>query len=108
MGAPNNTAPGNGARPLQDVLHCPGVFLLRPLVQWIECLASNQAVWVRFLQGRPVINSRMKLFEATIRTLDGKEFKDRVGAQTAQEARLLLQARYGPRAVPYLPKMIPS
>lgn len=50
----------------------------------------------------------MKLFEATIRTLDGKEFKDRVGAQTAQEARLLLQARYGPRAVPYLPKMIPS
>jgi hypothetical protein len=50
----------------------------------------------------------MKLFEATIRTPDGKEFKDRVGAQTAQEARLLLQTRYGPRAVPYLPRLIPS
>lgn len=58
--------------------------------------------------GPASINRRMKLFEATIRTLDGKEFKDRVGAQTAQEARLLLQARYGPRAVPYLPKLIPS
>jgi hypothetical protein len=50
----------------------------------------------------------MKLFEATIRTTDGREFKDRVGADTAQAARFLLQQRYGPRAVPYLPKMIPS
>ena len=50
----------------------------------------------------------MKLFEATIRTQDGREFKDRVGAETAQEARLLLQQRYGPRAVPYLPKSIPG
>ena len=50
----------------------------------------------------------MKLFEATIRTPDGREFKDRVGAETAQEARLLLQQRYGPRAVPYIPKLIPS
>jgi hypothetical protein len=47
----------------------------------------------------------MKLFEATIRTSDGREFKDRVGADAA---RLLLQQRYGPRAVPYLPKIIPS
>ena len=39
---------------------------------------------VRSSQGRP-LNSCMKLFEATIRTPDGKEFKDRVGAQTAQE-----------------------
>ena len=46
----------------------------------------------------------MKLFEATIRTPDGREFKDRVGADTAQAARFLLQQRYGPRAVPYLPK----
>lgn len=50
----------------------------------------------------------MKLFEATIRTPDGREFKDRVGADTPQEAKLLLQAKYGPRAVPYLPKLIPS
>jgi hypothetical protein len=49
----------------------------------------------------------MKLFEATVR-VDGREFKDRVGANTAEEARMLLQQRHGPRAVPYLPKMIPS
>jgi hypothetical protein len=49
----------------------------------------------------------MKLFEATIR-VDGKEFKDRVGAETADEARKLLQQRYGPRAVPFIPHMIPS
>jgi hypothetical protein len=80
---------------------------VRPLVQWIEYVASNHVVGVRSSQGRPY-KYRMKLFEATIRTADGREFKDRVGAETAQEARLLLQSRYGPRAVPYLPKIIPS
>ena len=50
----------------------------------------------------------MKLFEATIRRPDGSEFKDRVGANDAQEARQLLQQRHGPRAVPYVPHMIPS
>ena len=49
----------------------------------------------------------MKLFEATIR-VDGREFKDRVGAETADEARRLLQQRWGPRAVPFIPHMIPS
>lgn len=49
----------------------------------------------------------MKLFEATIR-VNGKEFKDRVGANSAEEARMLLQQRYGPRAVPFVPRMIPS
>jgi hypothetical protein len=49
----------------------------------------------------------MKLFEATIR-VDGKEFKDRVGANSAEEARRLLQQRHGPRAVPFVPHMIPS
>jgi hypothetical protein len=49
----------------------------------------------------------MKLFEATIR-VNGKEFTDRVGANTADEARRLLQERHGPRAVPFIPKMIPS
>ncbi len=79
----------------------------RPLVKWISFRASNPGVGVRSSQGRPY-KYRMKLFEATIRTADGREFKDRVGAETAQEARLLLQSRYGPRAVPYLPKIIPS
>jgi hypothetical protein len=31
----------------------------------------------------------MKLFEATVRRPDGSEFKDRVGAMDAQEARRL-------------------
>jgi len=50
----------------------------------------------------------MKLFEATVRRPDGSEFKDRVGATDADEARRLLQQRHGPRAVPYMPRMIPS
>jgi hypothetical protein len=50
----------------------------------------------------------MKLYEATIRTPDGREFKDRVGANDAYEARMLLQQRHGPRAVPYLPVLKPS
>ena len=50
----------------------------------------------------------MKLYEATVRGPDGKEFKARVGADSAEEARRLLQQLHGPRAVPYLPHMIPS
>jgi hypothetical protein len=49
----------------------------------------------------------MKLYEATVR-VNGKEFKDRVGANSAKEARLLLQQRHGSRAVPYIPHIIPS
>ena len=49
----------------------------------------------------------MKLYEATIK-VNGKEFKDRVGADNAEQARQLLQQRWGPRAVPYIPHMIPS
>ena len=50
----------------------------------------------------------MKLYEATVKTPDGREFKDRVGANTAEEARRLLQQRHGPRAVPYMPRIIPG
>ena len=50
----------------------------------------------------------MKLFEATVKGPDGKEFKARVGADTAEEARRLLQQLHGPRSVPYLPRIIPS
>jgi hypothetical protein len=73
----------------------------------VSLISSRSAVRIRPPQ--PIlISTCMKLFEATIRTQDGREFKDRVGADTAQEARLLLQQRYGPRAVPYLPKIIPG
>jgi hypothetical protein len=50
----------------------------------------------------------MKLFEATIKMPDGREFKDRVGANSVQEAMQLLQQRHGSRAVQYLPKIIPQ
>jgi hypothetical protein len=52
----------------------------------------------------------MKLWEATIREPGpgGREFTARVGADTAEEARRLLQQLHGPRAVPYLPRMIAS
>jgi hypothetical protein len=52
----------------------------------------------------------MKLWEATIRESGpgGKEFTARIGADTADEARRLLQQLHGPRSVPYLPRMIAS
>ena len=50
----------------------------------------------------------MKLYEAVVKGPDGREFKDRVGANDAYEARKLLQQRHGSRAVPYLPYAIPS
>ena len=70
----------------------------------VECLPYTQNVGSSNLSRSTKI---MKLFEATIR-VNGKEFKDRVGAENAQEAMKLLQQRHGPRAVPYIPKMIPS
>jgi len=51
---------------------------------------------------------RLRLWEATVRTADGREFRDRVGAVTAEEARRLLQERHGPRAIPYIPHLIPG
>jgi len=52
----------------------------------------------------------MKLWEATIREPGpgGREFKAKIGAETAEEARRKLQELYGPRSVPYLPHMIAS
>ena len=52
----------------------------------------------------------MKLWEATIREPGprGREFTARVGAETAEEARRLLQQQHGPRSEPYLPRMIPG
>jgi hypothetical protein len=65
-------------------------------------------VWVLKTATVPQCKYSMKLYEATIRTADGREFKDRVGANDAYEARMLLQQRHGPRAVPYLPVLKPS
>ena len=52
----------------------------------------------------------MKLYEATIREPGPgtQERKVRIGANSPEEARQLLQQLYGPRSVPYMPRMIPS
>ena len=49
----------------------------------------------------------MPMYETTVRTPQG-ETKDRVYAKDAQEAKKLLEQRHGPRAVPYIPHIIPS
>ena len=52
----------------------------------------------------------MKLWEATVRQPGPgtEEIKVRIGADTAEEARRRLQELYGPRSVPYLPRLVPS
>jgi hypothetical protein len=52
----------------------------------------------------------MKLYEATVREPGPgtEERKVRIGANSAEEARRKLQELYGPRSVPYLPRLIPS
>ena len=62
---------------------------------------------VRVSHGAP---KNMKLYEATIREPGPgtEERKVRIGAESAEEARRLLQQLYGPRSVPYLPRVVPS
>lgn len=56
------------------------------------------------------LNMIMKLWEAIVRQPGPgtEEIKVRVGAETAEEARRLLQQLHGPRSVPYLPKQVPQ
>jgi hypothetical protein len=50
----------------------------------------------------------MPRYKATVRTPQGEE-KKQVWADTPQEARRLFEQLYGgPRAVPYLPRVIPG
>ena len=50
----------------------------------------------------------MPMYETTVRTPQGEETK-RVWADTPQEAKKLFEQLYGgPRAVPYIPKIVPS
>jgi len=49
----------------------------------------------------------MPMYEATVRTPEGDK-KDRVWARDLIEARTLLEQRYGPRNVPFIPHIIPS
>lgn len=52
----------------------------------------------------------MKLYEATIRDPGPgtEERQVRIGANSAEEARRLLQQLYGPRSVPYMPRVVSS
>ena len=50
----------------------------------------------------------MPMYETTVRTSGGEE-KKRIFADTPQEAKKLFEQLYGgPRAVPYIPKIVPS
>lgn len=50
----------------------------------------------------------MPMYETTVRTPQGEE-KKRIYADTPQEAKKLFEQLYGgPRAVPYVPHIIPS
>ena len=50
----------------------------------------------------------MPMYETTVRTPQGEE-KKRMYAGTPQEAKKLFEQMYGgPRAVPYIPHIVPS
>ena len=50
----------------------------------------------------------MPLYETTVKTAQGEE-KKQIYARDAAEAKRLFEQMYGgPRAVPYLPKIIPG
>lgn len=50
----------------------------------------------------------MPMFETTVRTPQGEE-KKRIYATDVKEAKKLFEQLYGgPRAVPYIPKIVPS
>ena len=50
----------------------------------------------------------MPMYETTVRTSQGEE-KKRIFADTPQEAKKLFEQLYGgPRAVPYIPRVVPS
>ncbi len=50
----------------------------------------------------------MPMYETTVRTLQGEE-KKRIYAKDVKEAKQLFEQLYGgPRAVPYIPHVVPS
>jgi len=48
----------------------------------------------------------MPMYETTVKTPEGEK-KERVYANNAQEAKQLLEQRFGPRNVPYIPHTVP-
>lgn len=63
---------------------------------------------VRAQLGEPFKDQIMPMYETTVRTPQGEE-KKRIYADNVQEARKLFEQLYGgPRAVPYIPHVVPS
>ena len=63
---------------------------------------------VRVQHQVPKENTIMPMYETTVRTPQGEE-KKRIYADTPQEAKKLFEQLYGgPRAVPYIPKIVAS
>ena len=63
---------------------------------------------VRVSLGAPIKGITMPMYETTVRTPSGEE-KKRIYADTPQEAKKLFEQLYGgPRAVPYIPHVVPS
>ena len=65
-----------------------------------------------FMRSSPAPGTKFKdcnmpMYETTVRTPNG-DTKDRVYAKDLTEAKQLFEQRYGPRNVPYVPKVIPS
>ena len=50
--------------------------------------------------------TNMPMYETKVKTPTGEQ-TERVFAPDAQEAKKLLEQRYGPRNVPYIPHMVP-
>ena len=63
---------------------------------------------VRLPDSPPYKERIMPMYETTVRTPQGDE-KKRIYAATQQEAKKLFEQLYGgPRAVPYIPHVVPS
>ena len=71
-------------------------------------MAVFQTAREEFESPYPLQGIYMPLYETTVKTPNGEE-KKRVFAESAEQAKRLFEQLYGgPRAVPYIPKVVPS
>lgn len=70
---------------------------------------GRRAIEDRRREEAPYTMKNLKMFETTIREPGpgGEEKTVRVMAESAQQARELLQQLHGVRSVPYMPRMVP-
>ena len=75
-------------------------------------IANPTLVMSRRVGSTPTLSANkeciMPMYETTVKTPQGEE-KKRIYADTPQEAKKLFEQLYGgPRAVPYIPHVVPS